>query len=102
MLPRTRWLTLAAAVAVAALFSGAPDSPLQAQPKGAAKKATKKKPPRRVAAQHIFKVQARNPHWQVSGVTSKPVAQAVARRLKSQGWSARIKAKQGLAVVRYR
>jgi hypothetical protein len=98
---RTRWLTLAALAAAVALPAGPPDAALRAQqPKAGAKAAPK--PSRRAAAPHVYKVQARNPHWHTSGVTTRPAALAAARRLRSQGWTARVKARAGKAVVRYR
>ena len=97
MFHRSKWLTLAAAVAVAALFSGgAPplDSLAQAQSKAA------KKPSKKKAATHVFKVQARHPKWRVIPAASKPAAHAVARALKRQGWKAQVKARAGRAFVR--
>ena len=104
MLYRTKWLTLAAAAAAAVLLSGEIPplgAPLQAQqPKAAPKKAAARKPSRKQAAQHLFKVQARSPQWRVIPAANRPAAQAVARTLKRQGWTAQVKAKQGRVYVR--
>jgi hypothetical protein len=102
MIRRAKWFILTAALAVVALLAGGAsslDSSLRAQtPKSAAKKTAAKKPSKKKAAQHLFKVQARGAK-RVFAFSNKPSAQTAALALKRQGWSAKVKARKGQAIV---